>query len=461
MIQVHVPKGMGVQLPPSAPTRHENTCENSFFAARNCLTYHAYATADRAHAKPSFDTYSHAVLGVDDNKKITLSDNISGQLTTEQQSKAWAFKVIGVGGAGCNTLRFFEKNQIGALALTAIDTDAQTLESISFEKLQIGHALTRGLSTGNDFELGRKAADADRKRIKALCKGQDIIFIVAGLGGGLGSSAASIVAECAVEQGSTVIAFVNMPFSFEGGTRYKQAEKGLIDLRAHCEAVIPLPNDILLQSLDNATTVLDAFARSNTWMHKGICSLVNMLVRPGMIHVDLATLQKIFIYRGGKTLFGLASGEGNNALKDAIKSFSKCPLLSTPEHARKADALVVSITSDNSLTLDSVKEILTAISDLFGGKENVVLGTTLDPSFEKKIEIVVLGTTLFQAYQQNVIRLQPQESKAQTDLPLFSENATLLPTEDRGVFEATSQALFNGEDLDVPSYIRNGIKLHV
>ena len=136
------------------------------------------------------------------------------------------------------------------------------------------------------------------------------MFILAGMGGGTGGGASPIVAEIAAEQGALVIAFVTLPFSFEGGRRLKQAEEGLAALRRACDAVIPLPNDILLQEGADNETVLDSFARADEWIGRGVKSIWAMLSKTGLINVDFATLRQAFQQRGAKTLFGLARGRG-------------------------------------------------------------------------------------------------------------------------------------------------------
>jgi len=138
----------------------------------------------------------------------------------------------------------------------------------------------------------------------------DLVFLLAGMGGGTGSGAAPVVAEIAAEQGALVIAFVTLPFSFEGGRRLKQAEESLLALRRVCDAVIPLPNDVLLQEAAENETVLDSFARADEWIGRGVKSIWAMLFRTGLINIDFATLRQSFAStRGGKTLFGLGRGQ--------------------------------------------------------------------------------------------------------------------------------------------------------
>ena len=319
------------------------------------------------------------------------------ELPLEQQllsDRNIAIKLVGVGGAGSNAVDRLKMDNLENVQLAVINTDLQALSSSPVqEKVMIGSGVTRGLGAGGDPEIGREAAEADRAKITPIVKDQDLVFIVAGMGGGTGSGAAPVIAEIAVEQGALVIAFVTMPFSFEGGRRLKQAEEGLQALRRICDAVIPLPNNILLQEASEKESVLDSFARADEWIGRGVKAIWAMLSRTGMINVDFATLRQAFQSRGGKTLFGLGSGSGENAAADAIKSLHLCPLLATPENARKADRLLVNITGGPDLATAKVNELMQAVTDEFGLDSHVIMGATIDEAMQGRVEVVVLGTT--------------------------------------------------------------------
>ncbi|MGF1450446.1 MAG: cell division protein FtsZ, partial [Opitutales bacterium] len=160
-------------------------------------------------------------------------------------------KIVGVGGAGCNGVDRLRFEPMGDVALAAVNTDAQALaDSPVDETLMIGRQITCGLSAGGDAAKGEKAALADIEQLRALVGGMDLVFLLSGLGGGTGSGAAPVIARVAKEQGALVIAFVTKPFSLEGEHRLKQAEAAVTKLREHCAAVIPLPNDLLLQHME-------------------------------------------------------------------------------------------------------------------------------------------------------------------------------------------------------------------
>jgi cell division protein FtsZ len=228
-------------------------------------------------------------------------------------------KLVGVGGGGSNAVDRLKMENLDRLQLAVINTDFKALSTSPVQdKILIGTSLTRGLSAGGDPELGRKAAEADADKIAEIVKDTDLVFIVAGLGGGTGSGAAPVVAELAAEAGAVVIAFVTLPFSFEGGRRRKQAEEALAELRRVCDAVIPLANDMLLQEGTEQTSVLDSFARADEWIGRGVKSIWAMLSRTGLINVDFTALRQVFQQRGGKTLFGLGVGDGRTRGSQAM-----------------------------------------------------------------------------------------------------------------------------------------------
>jgi cell division protein FtsZ len=389
------------------------------------------------------------------------------------------------------------------LQLAVINTDYQALASSPVQdKVFIGMGVTRGLGAGGDPELGREAAEADREKIAAVVKDCDLVFLVTGMGGGTGSGASPTVAEIAAESGALVIAFVTMPFSFEGGRRLKQAEEGLQALRKVCDAVIPLPNDVLLQEAADNETVLDSFARADEWIGRGVKSIWSMLFKTGLINLDFATLRQAFQHRGGKTLFGLGEGAGENAVADALASLKLCPLLHTPEFSRRADRLLVNIMGGADLTLPKVNELMSAITEQFGRDSHIIMGAVIDEDMPGRVEVCVLGTSDMGGRGVPARRPAPARAKAAAGArgdggsePLAAGGPSAIPAaepsatagaegasaearnlhaakaaqdefgfgevESRGHFEKTDRNLFDGQDLDVPTYLRKGIKISI
>ncbi len=436
-----------------------------------------------------------------------------------------AIKVVGIGGAGANAVDRLKMENLDRLQMAVINTDAQALGTSPVqEKILIGAGVTRGLGAGADPDLGRQAAEADREKIAEAVKDCDLVFLVAGMGGGTGSGAAPTVAEIAAEHGAVVIAFVTLPFSFEGGRRVKQADEGLLALRKVCDAVIPLPNDLLLQEAAEGETVLDSFARADEWIGRGVKSIWSMMFRTGLINLDFATLRQAFHTRGGKTLFGLASGAGEDPVAEALESLKLCPLLATPEFARKADRILVNIVGGTDLTLPKVNEIMCAVTEQFGKDAHVIMGAVIDETCQGRVELMVLGTSdagarVFTPRRNPTSRARaatatataaaaatataaasapaspfsagvssgpaaasPGATEPAFDLGLDTRDTTAkgkpgarpkgtAPAaqveltfgehETRGTFERSDKNLFEGQDLDVPTYLRQGLKLHL
>ncbi|HWA11023.1 MAG TPA: cell division protein FtsZ [Opitutaceae bacterium] len=405
-----------------------------------------------------------------------------------------AIKLVGVGGAGSNAIDRLKMENLERLQLAVVNTDLQALSSSPVQdKVLIGSGVTRGLGAGGDPELGREAAESDREKIAAVVKDCDLVFLLAGMGGGTGSGASPVVAEIAAEQGALVIGFVTLPFSFEGGRRLKQAEESLLALRRVCDAVIPLPNDMLLQEAADKETVLDSFARADEWIARGVKSIWAMLFRTGLINLDFSTLRQAFATRGGKTLFGLGSGAGDNAVADAIESLKLCPLLATPEFSRKADRLLVNIVGGADLTLPKVNELMTAVAEQFGKESHIIMGAVIDEQMPGRVEVCVLGTSDMGG--RGAVRRPAPPVRSRAPLPRLAESAAPVPPahvpaneaagappstthaaavhaakaeqnefsfgeiESRGHFDKTDRNLFEGQDLDVPTYLRKGIKV--
>ena len=407
-----------------------------------------------------------------------------------------AIKLVGVGGAGSNAVDRLKMENLERLQLAVINTDYQALASSPVQdKVLIGMTVTRGLGAGGDPERGREAAEVDREKISAVVKDCDLVFLVTGMGGGTGSGASPVVAEIAAETGALVIAFVTLPFSFEGGRRLKQAEEGLRALRGVCDAVIPLPNDILLQEAADNETVLDSFARADEWIGRGVKSIWSMLFKTGLINLDFATLRQAFQQRGGKTLFGLGEGRGDTAVTDAIASLKLCPLLHTPEFSRKADRLLVNILGGADLTLPRVNELMSAIAEQFGRDSHIIMGAVIDEDMAGRVEICVIGTSDMGGRGMQARRPVAANGRFKTQAtangPRGDNVAPAVPAgikpsseaktersegqvhqqkpaqeefgfgevESRGHFEKTDRNLFDGQDLDVPTYLRRGIKI--
>ena len=250
---------------------------------------------------------------------------------------------------------------------------------------------------------------------------------------------------------------------------------------------------VLLQEAGENETVLDSFARADEWIGRGVKSIWSMLFKTGLINLDFATLRQAFQHRGGKTLFGLGTGTGENAVGEAIASLKLCPLLHTPEFSRKADRLLVNILGGADLTLPRVNELMTAITEQFGRDSHIIMGAVIDEDMAGRVEVCIIGTSDMggrgaaarrPAAQPGRVKSTAAGGTPRSDAPVApasvpepvasgqrSEGKTPAPgkpaqeefgfgeVESRGYFEKTDRNLFDGQDLDVPTYLRRGIKI--
>lgn len=392
-------------------------------------------------------------------------------------------RIIGVGGAGANVVDRLKLDELDRLDLAVIDSDAKVLnQSPLTEKRLLGRSLTRGFGAGGDLEQGRRVAEADRDLLAKLVDGVDLVFLVAGLGGGIGSGVTPALAQLADEAGAVVVAFVTLPFTTEGAVRQKTAEEALVALRGACHAVIPLPNDLLLQQGPEDATVLEAMAIADSWISRGVRSIWSLLFRTGLINVDFATLRRALSIRGGQTLFGLGAGEGHDAVGKALQDLDVCPLLHTPNYTRKADSLVIHLIGGTELSLGKVNEILAVVSEKFGGRQQTTIGAVIDENFNGRVEICVLGTSdvgMRRGFRGTTraahsgtppAASQPPPAVAATPKVRSRERTAAQQEEfsfgagddeQRGYFEKTDRNIVDGEDLDIPTYLRRGIRIRI
>lgn len=395
-------------------------------------------------------------------------------------------KVIGIGGAGINGLKDLLKQPSHHISYAAVDTDIKSLLSLEIEeKLMVGHSITRGLSSGGDTSLALKAAESDKEKIEALIQDLDLLFLVAGLAGGVGSALSSLIAQLASKQGTLVISIVVLPFTIEGGLKHQLAQKYLSSIRLASRATITLPNDLLLQNISPDATVFEAFQHANSWIGRAILSLINMLYKPGIINIDFSALKKVFPNSGGQTLFGLGRSEGPNYISNALNELTLCPLLHIPNASQRADALVVNITGGKNLSLQDVNHIGSFLSSHFNSKDDTAIGAIIDETLDNFVEIVVIGVTdINKGSPSRIQRLcsktqssdHPQQQLLFEDLPPSSINKkrkttkkhtagdpTALddPDSQRGYFGQAASILINGEDIDTPTYLRRGIKIDI
>ena len=202
-------------------------------------------------------------------------------------------KVVGVGGGGSNAVNRMISLGLEGVEFIAVNTDAQALlHAMAPKRMQIGEKLTRGLGAGARPEIGEKAAQESREDILEALRGSDMVFITAGMGGGTGTGAAPVVAECAREVGALTVGVVTKPFTFEGPARRRKADMGIDNLKKHVDTIITIPNDRLLQVVDKKTPMTQAFSIADDVLRQGVKGISDLIAKPGLINLPSWALAK-------------------------------------------------------------------------------------------------------------------------------------------------------------------------
>src|SRR3989344_55813 len=299
--------------------------------------------------------------------------------------------VVGIGGSGKNTINHMINSKVKGVSFICMNTDTQDLHhSLAEKKIHIGKNLTKGLGSGMDPEIGKKAAEETKSEIQDVIKGGDMIFIACGMGGGTGTGAAPIVARAAKEQGILTVAVTTKPFFFEGSHRMKIAEKGIEDLAKEVDAIIIIPNDKLLQLADQNTNFKDAFASCDDVLRQAVEGISDLITTPGIINVDFADIRAIMSDAGSALMgIGLASGEGR-AAKAALQAINS-PLLEVSIHGAKG--VLFAISGGDDLTIHEIQEAAKIITESIDKDAKVIFGTIRDEKLKKgELKVTVIAT---------------------------------------------------------------------
>jgi cell division protein FtsZ len=419
--------------------------------------------------------------------------------------------VIGVGNAGGNAVERMARNGLGPVRLVAVSTHAQVLTREVPEKVVLASQLRHGLGTGGDPEQGRAAAEADREILRGLCEGADIVFVVAGLGGGTGSGAAPVIAQMAKERGALVLAVVMLPFDWEGTRRRCQAQESLQWLKARADSVICISNQRLFTLIDENTSVAGTFDIINSFVEEGVRSIWRLLTQPSLIPVDFADLRAVTQGRHAQSSLAAAEASGPNRARELVERLLHHPLLDEGQALTQADALLVSLVGGPDLTMTEVGRVMDQIRRQ-AENAHLIVGTAVDEQMGDRLHVTVIATEPRFAHAAEghatggldavtrlaaesiqelesqptgagerrgaaarfaapAPRLTPEEQARWLsrqgggrggDLKRARWQQGVLPLEivSKGRFEKSEPTLYRGEDLDVPTYIRRGMALN-
>jgi cell division protein FtsZ len=302
-------------------------------------------------------------------------------------------KVIGVGGGGGNAIEHMMAASIEGVEFICANTDAQALKKSSANTLiQLGETITRGLGAGANPEIGRRSAEEDRERIKAILTGADMVFITAGMGGGTGTGGAPIFAQIAKELNILTVAVITKPFTFEGRVRMQAAEAGIANLSQYVDSLITIPNNKLLSVLGKNVTLVNAFRAANDVLRGAVQGIAELITRPGLINVDFADVRTV-MSEMGMAMMGTGIASGENRARLAAEAAISSPLLEDVDMTG-ARGVLVNITAGMDMSIGEFEEVGEAVKNITSDGATVVVGTVIDPELRDEVRVTVIVTGL-------------------------------------------------------------------
>jgi cell division protein FtsZ len=302
-------------------------------------------------------------------------------------------KVVGVGGAGSNTVDRLSRAKIKNVELISINTDAQDLKKKEADlKLRIGDKITKGLGAGMKPEVGRMSAKENYKEIEDTLKESDIIFLTSGLGGGTGSGAMPVVSEAAKKTGALTIGIVTLPFTFEGKKRKKIALNSLEEIKKKVDTMVVIPNDKLHEMIPVKSSVEAAFSKCDELLKEAVESISNVINNTGILNLDFSDIREI-LKNSGTAFFGTGKAQGKDRALQAAEKALQSPITRFP--LEKAEGILFNVASGNkNFYLSEVKKIAEMIKKKTSGNAKIIFGASYDNNLSKdEIRVTVIATS--------------------------------------------------------------------
>jgi cell division protein FtsZ len=328
-------------------------------------------------------TDSEDKLSADDEELRTLLETLKPRI-----------RVYGMGGAGCNAIgRLQNENLFNNAYVTgyAINTDAQALLLANVEKKILIGRTARGRGAGGDPTKGEAAALESEHKLRQITDDTQLAIITAGMGGGSGTGAAAHIARLAKSQGALTIAVVTYPFKSEGTLRRQNAEWGLERLREHCDTIIVIPNERLLEIESVRDLPLAAaFRVGDELLVRTIRGVTDLLTCDGMVNLDYEDLKSVVQTGGGVSMIGIGSAKGANRAAQATLEALHSPLLEIDfSDARGA---LINVVGGPSLTLGEAEQCAQIIKDQISEHAKIIWGAAVEDDLKDEIRVMVVLT---------------------------------------------------------------------
>ena len=366
-------------------------------------------------------------------------------------------KVIGVGGGGCNAVNRMIDSGMQGVSFVAVNTDKQSLQRNRAEtKIQIGEKLTKGLGAGGNPEVGQKSAEENLEDLQKFIAGSDMVFITCGMGGGTGTGAAPILAKIAKDMGILTVGVVTKPFKFEGRKRSEHAELGIKFLKKYVDSLVVVPNDKLLETVKEETSLMEAFSMADDVLRQGVQGISDIIVDDALINLDFADVTTIMKDRGVVHM-GVGKGSGENKLTDAVENAVNSPLLETKISGAKA--VLINITGGRNLTMFDVDKVATQIEEEADKNAIIILGAAIKEDMDDEIGITVIAAGFEKSGRSerssfgSDMTIPTPGTMDDIEAGTYTRDTASIPAEDRPTFlDDEGDGLDGG--IDIPGFLK-------
>ncbi len=394
-----------------------------------------------------------------------------------ETSSAPAVKIFAVGNAGNALLVALSATEFTGAQFAAVNTDAAALAaSPATVKINLENHLMRGLGSGGDPDRGRALAEEQFSTLKTACEGANVVFILAGLGGGAGSGISPVLAKAAHEAGALVLAFVTLPFECEGNRRETQAQVALEQLKSTADGVICLPSQKIFKLIDENTSLVETFKFTGGFLVEGVRGVWHLLTRPGLIQVHFSDLCALIRDRHAENVFAFVEGAGPGRAREVVEKILAHPLLDEGRALSESDAVLVSLTAGKDLSMAEVNRVMEQVRRQCSHAQ-IIMGAGVDAVLKEKLCVTVIAAKQNAAASGAISRTETRPAhpsvaahREVTQPRLVSRTRragnkliqTQLPLNiiSKGRFDKSEPTKHNGEDLDIPTFLRRGVPLN-
>jgi len=427
----------------------------------------------------------------------------SHETTHQPEATEKRIAIIGIGSAGTTVLDRLVLDGLKKVELCAIDTDLQNLTStIAPQKIQLGRDTTRGLGAGGDPEVGYAAAEAQEEELAAALGEAEVVFVLAGLGGGTGSGVAPVITRLAQQSNALLFSVITLPFEFEGRRRCQQAQQAFELIEQFSDAMVCFENDRMGDAILPKAGIAEAFAAADATLSQCVRAMIDLIRKPGLIRIGTDHLLTVLRGTGPRSVFGYGESDSDNRCNEALARALRNPLLDKGKMLADARHVLINITGGPSLTINEVQTVMEEAGRHVHDHTQIFFGACVDPDFGPRLSVTILSSISeppepmpefhpmrrvaraqptrrveihesdesLQPAGNDLFEPQPEPEPAESHEPIVGREESAKETKvkqevlqfepvNRGRFEKSEPTIIDGEDLDVPTFMRKKIKL--